>query len=39
MFAKENIADEHRPWAIIIVKAADQPHVVFDIVPATKRPM
>lgn len=39
IFASENKAEEHRPWAIIIVSEAAQPQEVLDIVPATKRPI
>lgn len=39
MLASANSADEARPWAIIIVKAACQPQVVFDIIPANRGPM
>lgn len=39
MLARENIAEEHRPWAIIIVKAEDQPQVELDMVPAIKSPI
>lgn len=39
LFARENIAEEHRPWAIIIVRAALHPHRLFDIAPIITRPM
>jgi hypothetical protein len=39
MFANENIADEHRPCAIIINRVPPIPHVEIDIVPATISPM
>ena len=39
MLARANSPDEARPWAIIIVKAACQPQVVFDMIPAKSGPM
>ena len=37
--ASENIAEEHRPCAIIIAKAPDIPQLVRVITPATIRPI
>lgn len=39
MFAKAKRAEEHKPWAIIIVKDASQPQVVADINPAITSPI
>ena len=39
ILARENRAEEHSPWAIIIVREALHPHLVLDIVPATNSPM
>jgi hypothetical protein len=39
MLAKENMAEEHSPCAIIIVREADHPHVELDIVPAIRSPI
>jgi len=39
MFASANKAEEHNPWAIIRIKDPCQPHVVFDMVPAVRRPI
>jgi len=37
--ANANRPEEARPWAIIIVRAACHPQVVFVIIPANKGPM
>lgn len=39
MFAIANKAEEHSPWASIIINAPSQPHVVFVIEAATTRPI
>jgi len=39
MFAMANIADEHNPWAIIIISAPVRPHLVIVRSPATINPM
>lgn len=39
MFAIINSADEHNPWAIIIISAAVIPQVEYDIIPANIIPM
>lgn len=39
MFAKENRQEEHRPWAINIIRAPCQPHEVLDIIPPVATPM
>lgn len=39
MLARANIAEEQRPCATMRDSAPDQPHCVFDIVPAINSPM
>lgn len=39
MLARLNKADDTRPWAIIIARLPYRPRVVFDITPATRRPI
>lgn len=37
--ANLNNADEHKPWAIIIISAPPIPHIEFDIMPASISPI
>ena len=39
IFARANIHDEHKPWAIIKVRAPVQPHRELDIIPPVTRPI
>ncbi len=39
MFANKNIAEEHKPWANIIVSAPLQPHLEHVIIPAMSSPI
>lgn len=39
MFASTNRADEHKPWAIIIISAPESPHLVFVDIPANIIPI
>lgn len=39
MFARQNIAEEDSPWAIIIVRAALHPQEVFLIIPRISNPI
>lgn len=39
VFARAKSPDDASPWAIIIVKAACHPHVVFDMMPANRGPI
>jgi hypothetical protein len=34
-----NKADDLRPWAIIIIRALDMPHVEFDSIPVSINPI
>jgi len=39
MFAKINRAEDLSPWAIIIIRALDNPHRELDIIPASINPI
>jgi hypothetical protein len=39
MLARENIADEHSPCAIIIISVPDIPHEDIDMVPEIIKPI
>ena len=39
IFASENIADEHKPWATIIIRAPELPQFLNVMVPEIIRPM
>ena len=39
MLARTNRADEHRPWAIIIIRPPERPHFVLVDMPANIMPI
>lgn len=39
MFAITNNAEDLNPWAIIIIRALESPHIEFESIPANISPM